>query len=66
MSDFALSKFPGKKRLFQGNMREIRNFCKITISEEFFVSSTFVSEGRKGRTWAMVARRGDRINPSLL
>ena len=35
-----------KERHFQGIAREIRNFPKIIISDEFFVSNNFVSEGR--------------------
>ena len=34
-----------KERHFQGVTREIRNFPKIIISGQFFVSSNFVSEG---------------------
>ena len=36
-----------KERHFQGITREIRNFSKIIISENFFVSNNFVSEGKQ-------------------
>ena len=36
-----------KERHFQGIAREIRNFPKIILSESFFVSNNFVSEGKK-------------------
>ena len=35
-----------KERDFQGITHEIRNFPKISISEYFFVSNNFVSEGK--------------------
>ena len=35
----------GKDRHFQEITREIRNVSKIRISEQFFVSNNFVSEG---------------------
>ena len=44
-----LSKFPGNKDIFKELRVRIRNFPKIIISEYFFVSNNFVSEGSKVR-----------------
>ena len=43
-----------KERHFQGIAREIRNFSFFLISEQFFVSNNFVSEGSGLKVSAVV------------
>ena len=43
--DLRSPNFQERRPLFQGITRDIRNFCKIIISEQFFVNINLVSDG---------------------
>ena len=43
---FCTLKISGKERKFHRITREIRNFWKIIISEQFYISNNLVSEGK--------------------